>query len=48
MSKVNLLNQEGTWRYFISGVMTRKIQKKIWTTLKQDLLKGSRERIVWK
>ena len=37
------------WRYiFISGIIKRKIQEKIWTRLKEGLLKGSRKWIVSK
>ena len=36
------------WRYFIYGVMKRKIQEKNWTRSKQDQLKGSRKWIAWK
>ena len=34
------------WRYFIQGVMKRKVQGKIRTRLKQGLLKESRKLIV--
>ena len=44
----NAHNKTIKWRYLTLGVMKRKTQGKILTTLKQGLLKESRNWIIWK